>query len=398
MRLIAPLLALFLCLPVLALAADAPTDAPADDAVAPAPVAPPLVGYKKGFFIKSPDGAFGLTIGGRMQFRLMWENEPGDDGRSNEVSFSVPRARLKLKGRMFDGLVSLALQLDFAKGTFAPKDVYADFRVVPDHLWITVGQFKKPFDRDLISSSSGMQFPERPITEKYFKAGRDVGLMLHNNFKKAKPMQWAVALVNGTSEKASTSGGVTVDLATGEGSIDGTKTTNIPSVLKPMLVARVGFVVGDINPYTHAEPGKKVAGFAMGASGMLTFDADKSGEGAARAQLDWLVRIGGFTGLGGFWLGSLQTGDGWDEQEFDAFAASAQVGYAILGKVEPAVRYAVIAIGGDGNDRQEVSAVVAWYIRGHNIKLALDGSALIDETATGIENSWRSRMNLELHF
>jgi hypothetical protein len=265
-------------------------------------------------------------------------------------------------------------------------------------LWITVGQFKKPFDREAISSSSRMQFVERPITEKYFRAGRDVGVMLHNNFKKAKPMQWAVALVNGTSEKASTSGGVTVDLATGEGSIDSIKTTNVPSVLKPMLVARVGFVVGDVNPYTHAEPGKKVAGFAMGASGMLTFDADKSGEGAARAQLDWLVRVGGFTSLGGFWLGSLQTGDDWGEQEFDAFAVSVQAGYAIMGKVEPAVRYALIAIDGDANDRQEVSAVLAWYIRGHNVKLALDGSALIDETPTGISNGWRSRLNLELHF
>ncbi|MCO4773296.1 MAG: hypothetical protein KDA24_24895 [Deltaproteobacteria bacterium] len=398
------LLLALLLLPGIALSAEptpaaegpASTEAPAD---APKPLPPPKLYYKGGFFLESPDGAFKLKINGRMQARLVWENEPGTDGRrENSGQFSVVRARIKMKGSLWSGLAELVLHIDFAKGTFEPKDVTADFRLVKDHLYLHVGQFKKPFDRQFILSSSKMQFVERGITEEYFRAGRDLGVMLHNNYEKAKPVAWAIALVNGSSEKDQLSGGVAVDLATGEGSITGGKFTNVPGKPKPMVVSRVDFIFGDLNAYAQSEPGKTKKGFAVGASAQWTGNVDREGDGAVRGVVDWMGRVNWFSASGGFWLASKQDGDLWRDQVFDAWAAQAQVGAILGGVVEPAARYAYIGRAGSGNDLQEILGSVGVFIKGHKLKVVTDAGAILEETATGMDVSYRVRSNLEIGF
>lgn len=392
---------LILLVPSLAIAQDESPEEEEEEEEAKAaePLPPPKVTYKGGFVIASPDDAFSLKINGRMQARLVWENDPEDDGtRSNSGQFSVPRARIKLKGSLWSGFAELVLHIDFAKGTFEPKDVTADFRLVKDHIYLHVGQFKKPFDRQFILSSSKMQFVERGITENYFRAGRDLGVMLHNREGKNAPIEWAVALVNGTSEKDILSGGVEVDLATGEGTITGGKFTNVPSRPKPMVIARIGTSFGDMNGYAQSEPGKTTKGFAVAAGAQVTMNADQADEGAVRAVLDWMGRYNWFSVSGGFWLASEQTGDLWSEQSFDAWAVQAQVGAILGGVVEPAFRYAFIAPRGAENDMQEILGSVGIFVKGHKLKVVTDGGALLDETPTGTEVSYRMRMNLEIGF
>ena len=380
-------------------------EAPAPEAPAPetppapeAPTTPPLVDYHKGFRIRSADQRFSLTINARVQPRFTFENEPGEDGRSSSGAFSIARARLKLTGSLFDEAVVLTLHVDFSTGTIEPKDLAAVFQVVPEQLYVSVGQFKKPDDRASIASSSKLQLVERAITEKYFGDGRDVGVMLHNDPTQARPVEWSVGIFNGTSERATLDGGVQVDVLTGVGSITGARFNNVPARPKPMLAARGGFILGDLNAYDESEPGKGRSGVAVAASGQWTFDADQSGAGRIRGILDWIARYHDLSASGGFFLASTQSGETWSEQAFDAFGVTAQVGYAIAARVEPALRYARIVRGGDDDDRQEFTLGVTGYVQDDAVKICADASALVDEAPGGQELTWRARVNLEVGF
>ena len=305
---------------------------------------------------------------------------------------------MKLTATLFDKAVTLTLHFDFSKGTFEPKDISAAFQLVPDALYVEVGQFKKPDDRASILSSSKLQLVERAITEKYFGDGRDVGVMLHNDYTKARPVEWAVGIFNGTSEKAVVDGGVEVDLVTGVGSVTSAKFTNVPARPKPMLAARGGIVLGDLNAYDESEPGKGKRGFAVAASGQWTFDAVRSGAGRIRGILDWIARYHDLSASGGVFLGSVQAGPSWETQAFDAFGVTAQVGYAIAARVEPAARYARIARAGEDNDMQEFTLGVTGYIHDDAVKITADGSALLNEAVGAQELTWRGRLNLEVGF
>ena len=105
---------------------------------APASPAPPAVGYQKGFFIASPDGAFKITLNGRVQARFSFENSAGDP-RGNEAQFSLPRVRIKFKGHAFDKRVTFALQMAFDKGGVSLKDALVDFNIIDRSNGLVIG-------------------------------------------------------------------------------------------------------------------------------------------------------------------------------------------------------------------------------------------------------------------
>ena len=135
----------------------------------------PTAGYDKGFFIRSADSdLFELVINGRIQGRFAFESveehleaeTTGDAAadaaeaeasagteREEEYAFSVPRARLKLKGHAFRESLGYALQVEFGKGNTYLKDYYVDAGLVPGSLHLRVGQYKRPFSRQQITSS-----------------------------------------------------------------------------------------------------------------------------------------------------------------------------------------------------------------------------------------------------
>ena len=64
-------------------------------------------------------------------------------------------------------------------------------------LHLRVGQWKRPFSRQQLTSSGKQEFVDRSLTDKAFGAGRDVGMMVHNNFTRAKGLEWAAGVFNG---------------------------------------------------------------------------------------------------------------------------------------------------------------------------------------------------------
>jgi phosphate-selective porin OprO/OprP len=372
-----------------------PAAAGADANVAATPTteAPPIAGYDGGFYIRSADKPFELKIGARIQARYTYE---ALEDAPDEAQFSIPRARLALKGKAFSDDLLYKLQIDFGKGSVALKDFYVDYAIVPKVLHVRVGQYKRPFSRQQITSSGKQELVDRAITDKAFRAGRDIGVMFHNNYEKSPPFEYAVGIFNGTGDKAAFQGDVLVDPATGEGEVTSGSFSNVPAQNHPMVVGRVGYNYGDLKGYSEAdlEGGDLRFGIALG--GLADFDADQDDATALRGNVDFVVKVQGFSATGGVYVSSRQSGTDFGDRAYDAAGYHLQGGFVIAERFQPVVRYAFVEPSGNANAHEEILGGFAVYAHGHHLKWQTDAGVVGVESATGpiVDGIVRSQLQL----
>lgn len=343
-------------------------------------VAAPSVGYDKGFFIESADGAFSMKTQARVQFRYTFtsahvENPVGEDSRDNTSVLTVHRARLGFAGHAFSEDLAYKLQADFGRGTVTLKDFYIDYRIAGDAL-VRVGQYKRPFSRQQITSSGNLEFVDRAITDRYYTAGRDVGLTIHNNYEKSPEIEWAVGLFNGAGEN------------------------QVPGDFSPAVVARAGYNQGDVKGYSEADLDGGPLRFGVGASALGFLNDIVIGEDTVlsgiRAELDYIVKVEGFSTTGGVYFSTLQDGDGLGDQTTDAIGFHLQAGYTVDKMHQVAGRYSLIAPEAEGaGNQQEASLVYSLYQFGHGFKWQTDVTIGLDEGQDfGDEIQARSQVQL----
>jgi hypothetical protein len=124
------------------------------------------------------DDAFTFQVRGRIQARA----EADNDGESSAVGFAVRRLRLVFTGDMLQKQFAYYVQF-----SMAPRDVEAENpSVVRDasFIWngspafrLRIGQMKVPFDRQRVTSSSSLQFPERSGVVNELTLDRDLGVV-----------------------------------------------------------------------------------------------------------------------------------------------------------------------------------------------------------------------------
>ena len=372
----------------------APSPEPApSEAKAAAPVAAATnAGYKKGFFIKSDDGLYKTKINGRVQVR---NDIDIPDGGDIESEFSIPRARLTLGGKAFSKDLGYKLQIDFGKGSVALKDFYVDYSLDSEWLKLRAGQFKRPFSRQQLNSSSKLGLVDSSITDKAFGAGRDIGVMLHNGFGKKNDFEYAVGVFNGSGDKGKFSGSADAD-----GNVSG-KFSNLPGQLDPMLVMRAGYNYGGIKRYSEGDFEGGDLRFALGASSQLNFDVADEASSSVGIGVDASLKVSGFSFDTEFFLGMDQddaTG-GFTSQALSAMGLYAQAGYVIGEKYLPMVRFETLMPEGDGNDTKVVTAGFGAFFFGHNVKLQTELSWINTETGDDSSTSdLRVRTQLQLGF
>jgi len=348
-----------------------------------------------------------LKIGARVQSLFTFHRvESGSD----TFAFTIPRARLTLKGNVFTKDLTYKFQTDFGKGQVALKDFFVGYKVVDKWLHFRAGQWKKPFSRQQISSSGKLQFVDRALTDKAFGAGRDIGLGLHNNYSKSPPFEYALGVFNGSGEKGKLSGDVDVtqdaDSGDFEGSIASGKLSNVPDQFHPAVVARVGFNVGKDKkgkaPNGFSEVDFEGGGLRFGAAvgTQIHFDFDKDQDSLVRANFDLYLKAHGIALNGALYMA-------WDQDELSekkfgsqAYSATgfhAQAGYLIGKHVQPAVRYGRVIWEG-GGDQQEILGGLSIYAMKHNVKTQIDGGALLEEAAATTITDGRVRVQLQLSF
>ena len=122
------------------------------------------------------------TVGGFLQLRYERYNETGFD-KNDQHRFSMPNARLNFTDRngldMLTGRLHYRFELDFGRGAFDIKDLYADMEF-HNLLSLRAGQFKVPYSFATLMSDNRTQFAETPLA-RINSFGRDVGAMLHGS-------------------------------------------------------------------------------------------------------------------------------------------------------------------------------------------------------------------------
>ena len=171
--------------------ADADTRASFQDSAATA-------GWKKGFFLASPDGNFSLKVSGQLQVRYVLNSRKGNtrlgplNPPNTQWGFENRRTKLSFSGNVFDKSWTYKIKGAFARagGDFVLEDGYVQ-KKFDGGLAIKVGQFKAPWMREELVSSSKQLTVERSIVNEYFNQGFSQGIQLGYEADSFRAWAWA---------------------------------------------------------------------------------------------------------------------------------------------------------------------------------------------------------------
>ncbi|MBI2487634.1 MAG: hypothetical protein HYW01_11950 [Deltaproteobacteria bacterium] len=136
------------------------------------------VEYKKpgdGFTLKTADDNFKMKIKLRTQFQFSINDTDGED---TATDFNVRRLRLYFEGNAFRPWLLYAIQASGEGSSFSLRDAYFDF-AYNTMFAPRAGQYKVPFSREELNSSSELQLVERSIVNDEFTFGRDRGASIY---------------------------------------------------------------------------------------------------------------------------------------------------------------------------------------------------------------------------
>lgn len=132
----------------------------------------------------SKDSLFLLNLRFRMQNRAGITTVSGDDMSVKAVEARVRRLRLRLDGYVLNDRLRYYLQLNFSRQDL---DLETEFVAQPirdamvyyhfsPRFYLGFGQSKLPGNRQRVTSSGNLQFPDRSIANSAFTLDRDFGL------------------------------------------------------------------------------------------------------------------------------------------------------------------------------------------------------------------------------
>ncbi|MBU3681885.1 MAG: porin [Flavobacterium sp.] len=146
----------------------------------------PYYSFGKGIGITSPDSLYQMNIRFRMQNRVSYIENEGENGAYDG---QVRRLRLRFDGYVGNPKFLYALQLSFAPGDVGEVKEGENINIIrdavvfyrPNKFWnISFGQTKLPGNRQRVNSSGGLQLTDRTINNAKFTIDRDFGFQVHN--------------------------------------------------------------------------------------------------------------------------------------------------------------------------------------------------------------------------
>ncbi|MCH2132735.1 MAG: OprO/OprP family phosphate-selective porin [Phycisphaerales bacterium] len=154
-------------------------------------------GYDGGFFIQSSDDSFKLKVGGQLQVRWDFNHRKGNDSQqTNAYGFEVRRFKLKFSGHILDPSWTYKMSIVNTRNSrvggsagFYSEDAWIQKKFEND-MYIKVGQFKAPYLREELVSSSAQLTVERSMVNTAFTYGWTQGLELgwNNDWLSVKGM------------------------------------------------------------------------------------------------------------------------------------------------------------------------------------------------------------------
>lgn len=180
----------------------------------------PYYSFGKGIGITSPDSLFQMNIRFRMQNRVSYIENDGEDGAYDG---QIRRLRLRFDGYVGNPKFLYAIQLSFAPGDVGEVKEGENINIIRDAVvfyrptknWnISFGQTKLPGNRQRVNSSGGLQLTDRTINNARFTIDRDFGFQVHdmNEYKDKFSYNFKTAITSGEgrNQTGKADGGVAV--------------------------------------------------------------------------------------------------------------------------------------------------------------------------------------------
>ncbi len=332
--------------------------------------------YNGGLVFGTEDGKYEVKLALRTQFRFE-STRPTEDDAEFANRFSVNRIRFQLEGHVHgkDNRYKMEVALDDAGSFSFVKDTYIERKV--SNVWMRVGQWRRPYSRQELTSDFASAFNERSIANEFAGGGRDVGLAIHNDYEKSPDgLEWVVGIFNnfaGGSDRPSQSATTTcttdaagvVRCTTSVG-----RPTNIPADFGPTFVARAGWNIGKIKGYSETDLEGGPLRLAVAASYKVSLanfvhddEGSKAGNFSHAAQVDAILKNEGLDVTAGAYLQSLP---GLDVQ----FGGLLQGGYFLTPKkTQVSARFAMHQTNADDRNQLEIRAAFSYFLAGHAAKL-----------------------------
>ncbi len=308
---------------------------------------------------------------------------PGSSGAGSEdglaTAFQVPRVRLGFKGTMWKPWLKYAVSYELGQTSGDRdskfKDAYVEFAAKP-MASVRFGQFKVPFSFQELIGDEVLLFAERAITN-LFAPGREQGAVLAG-VTANKRFGYAAGAFNGSGESKNQDDDALLYAAQVYWDPLGEYKLTESSLDAP----EKGSVLHLAGGYRTGEPGR-------GYNTQGAFE-DPNNQDAVNLAVGWKNRR--FTATGEFYTQTTEVvnpppaapdvdSDGWHVQ--GSFAAIPQ-------KLDFALRYAVVDGDTDSPDGEvtETRGLVAYYWKGHNLKLQFDlGTLEYEPSAPGRNTS-----------
>lgn len=133
------------------------------------------------------DSLYSLNLRFRLQNRLGFRTESGENLGFEQTDFRVRRLRVRLDGFVFNPRIQYYIQLGFSKsdmdldgGEVAQpiRDAILYYHFTPN-FYVGMGQAKLPGNRERVISSGNLQFAERSIANSFFTLDRDFGVFAY---------------------------------------------------------------------------------------------------------------------------------------------------------------------------------------------------------------------------
>ena len=136
-------------------------------------------GWDKHPFIASADSNFKLELQGQLQVRFVYSNRDESGSDDNRWGFENRRTKLKFAGHIVnpDWFYKITGAFSKSGGTFGLEDAYIG-RKFGDGWTLQLGQFKGPWLREELVSSSKQLAVERSLVNEEFNQGFQQGIQL----------------------------------------------------------------------------------------------------------------------------------------------------------------------------------------------------------------------------
>ncbi|MEE9129055.1 MAG: porin [Phycisphaerales bacterium] len=136
-------------------------------------------GWDKGFFLGSTDGNFLLKVQGQLQARFVYNAQDKSADDDNRWGFENRRTKLIFSGNVIDPSWQYRIQTSASSdgGGFRLQSAFIA-KEFGDNWTLRIGQFKPPFMREELVSSSRQLAVERSLVNEEFNQDRSQGVEL----------------------------------------------------------------------------------------------------------------------------------------------------------------------------------------------------------------------------